>query len=125
MDLAGDVALLFEIEGLVDLAEAAFANERQEEVAFVERRVILEARVVLVVYALEFAYVQIALAFELLQLALQVDLLLLERGLPQSQDLVRFVPVLQSHPTHNDTTRVKTSMLDRKKLRKKWILFNH
>ncbi len=49
MYLAGYVALLLEIKGLVDLAEAALADECEEQVALVESRMVLEAGMVLVV----------------------------------------------------------------------------
>ena len=80
-----------------NLTEAALANQRQEQVALVERRVVLEPRVILIVYALELANVQVALPLQLLQLRLQVHLLLLQRRLPQPQDLVLLIPVLDGH----------------------------
>lgn len=79
--LAGDVALLLEVERLVDLAEAALAQEHQQQVAIVEHRMVIEPRLVLVVDPLELAYVQIPLALQLLHLQLQVGVFLLQRAL--------------------------------------------
>ena len=53
VDLAGDVALFPHVEALVDLGEAALAEQHEEEVALVEHGVVVVAALVLVVYPLQ------------------------------------------------------------------------
>jgi len=42
VDLAGDVALLLQVEALVDLAEATLADQVQQQIAVVQDRVVLK-----------------------------------------------------------------------------------
>lgn len=96
MHLAGDVPLLLEVERLVHLAEAAFAQQHQQQIAVVQHRVVVESRLVLVVDALQLPDVQVAFTLQLLHLQLQVGVLLFQRVLPQLQDLIRLVVLLQT-----------------------------
>lgn len=47
--LARHVALLFEVECFVHLAESALTQKHQQQVAFVQHRMVVEPRLVLVV----------------------------------------------------------------------------
>lgn len=67
-----------EVEGFVDLTEAALAKKHEQEVSIVEDWVIVEAALVLVVNPLQLANVQVPLAFQLLHLELQVPVFLLQ-----------------------------------------------
>ena len=84
-----------EVEGFVDFTEATLAEQHEQQVALVEHGVVVEARLVLVVDALQLAYVQVALALQLLHLELQVTVLLLQRVLLQLQDLFGLVVLLE------------------------------
>lgn len=83
-----------EVKGFVDLAEAAFAQQHEEQVPIVEDGVVVEATLVLVVNPLQLANVQVTLALQLLHFQLQVAVLLLQSVLLQFQDLLGLVVLL-------------------------------
>ena len=67
-----------EVKGFVNLTEAAFTEQHEEQVPIVEDGVIVEATLVLVVNPLQFANVKIALAFQFLHFQLQITVFLLQ-----------------------------------------------
>lgn len=62
----------------MNLAETALAEQHQQQVPVVEDWVVVEATLVLVVYPLQFADVQIALALQFFHLQLEVAVLFLQ-----------------------------------------------
>lgn len=95
MHLTSHVPLLFEVERFVYLAETALPEQHQQQVSFVEHRVVIEPRLVLVVDTFQFSNMQIPLPLQLLHFELQIGVLFFESVLPQLENLIRLVILLQ------------------------------
>lgn len=95
MHLTSHVSLLLQVERFVYLTEAALSEQHQQQVTLVEHRVVIEPRLVLVVDTFQFSNMQISLSLQLLHFELQIGVLFFESVLPQLENLVRLVILLQ------------------------------
>lgn len=80
------------------------ATERRTD-TFSDKRKRRLPRMIFVVDSLQFSNVQISLSLEFFVLHLKIDFFLLQRRLPQAQDLVGLVPVTNQYSATNETCR--------------------